>query len=548
MLKNIIITLFLMTNSLGYGQSFENFKKDFKNGLEKDFSEESLNKMFSDYSNFLTPQSDITQLMSNLKGQQLYEYPLHEFKEDSLYKNNISQLLFSTNKNQRILAYIVIAGAGDINYENILLRKIKEETDKGCLVWSGMALLHLKSNKTDELFDFLVENETFGEAHMLPLYIKLNPDSLQRTAYSKMNSDKDWAKVLAVQILSVTQLNDKTEELLKKAVRDWNINIKGYAIYSVKKLRIGNLAEIFKPLLDSSQTRSIALEALSNSPTKNDQDLLLSLVNTKDSVNKDLLNAFLNSRNKDNVKKWLELLYTKPISKDYYFSVVDKPLLNDKELLNDLYLSLSKIKEPKILAELLRALKNQNDDKSNEILIDFLSHTDSDVRYWAASSLKGHLSDKLKAQLPKIIQNTLTNNVGLTNLAIENNLNNLHSFYENIYKTKKEKDWQRSSIEYLAHFPLKKHRKMFRTLLKDKEVDFSIRQDAALGLGNLKDTKSVDLLIRVCEEQQDDFNCRPYLKVLAMLKTDKSRLEVEKYKNSSEEIIRDLVAELLKNW
>lgn len=556
MLKNIIvIALFLMANSCAYAQSFEIFKKDFKNALEKDFSEESLNKMFRNYSTVLPPHSNIGHLMYDLQEQQVSEYPLKEFKEDSLYKNNISQLLFSTNRSQRILAYIVIAGAGDISYENELLRSMKEETDKGCLTWSAMALLHLKSNKTNELFDFLVENEDFEGSNMISPYLKLNKDSLQQTAYSKINSDKDLAKILAARILSVTELNDKTEELLKKAVREWSMDIKIYPIRAIRALKIGNLTETFKPLLDSCKIRCSALQTLADSPTKSDQDFVLSLTNTKDTLTEDLLNVFMRSENKENVKKWLELLYTKPIPKDYYLSLndilytfSDEELLNNKQLLDDLYYALGQIKEPKILSELLRVLASQNNDKSNEILIGFLSHSDFDVRYSAAKSLSRHTSDKLKEQLPQFIKNPLTNNAALTELAIENNLDGLQSFYENICNTDIPDELHNSFLLYIANFPLNRHKKMFYKILKNKEKDHSVKQIAALGLGKLKDKKATNLLIKVCEEQEDDFRRYTFLYTLAMIKNDKAKLEVEKYKDSSNPVIKNLVAELLGNW
>ena len=116
--------------------------------------------------------------------------------------------------------------------ENILLEKLTTEKDKGNLIWAGMALLYLQSNHTTELFDYLVKNEDFGDAHMLPMFIHLDKDSLQQTAYKRINNKDVKSKILAAQILAVTPLNSKTEELLKQAVQNWDIGIKGYAIYS----------------------------------------------------------------------------------------------------------------------------------------------------------------------------------------------------------------------------------------------------------------------------------------------------------------------------
>jgi HEAT repeat protein len=547
-----ILTLILFICSLTtFGQSIEDFKKDFEKALDKKFSENELNNMFRTHSTFLTPHSDVTQLSANIKGQRIGLYPLADFKNEKLYKDNIEKLTNSKNSNQRILAYLVIAGSGDTSFESTLLKKIKEEKDKGCLVWSGMALLYLNTSHTTPLFDFLVENETFGDAHMLPLFIKLNKDSLQQSAYLRINSDNPMAKILAAQVLSYTQLNLKTEILLKNAVKEWNINIKGYAIYSIKELQIGNLLETFKPLLDNSKTRSIALEAMGNSPTDQDRQYLFELVSKQDTVSEELLDCFYKSKNTENLKYWLRLLYTKPIPEKYYFSVTDKQTIVRKDtVLSDVQIALEKVKNPEVLEELVRALEGRIDDKSTDILLALLTHENSTVRYWTARSLKGNHSPKLTTKLPDLLNKVSTRVVSLTDLAIENNLDTLQSVYENIYKNELERDWQRSSIKYLSTFPKDRHKDIFNKILQNKEEDTFIKREAALGLGKLKDESAVDLIISTCRQESEasDYNAQTFLVALGMIKGDKAKAEIEKYKDSKEEGVRELVANILKEW
>lgn len=551
MTRHILTLLILISSLTTFGQSIEDFKKDFEKALNKKFSEKELNNMFRTHSTFLTPHSDVTQLSANIKGQRIGLYPLADFKSEKLYTKNIEKLINSKNSNQRILAYLVISGSGDTSFESTLLKKIKEEKDKGCLVWSGMALLYLNTNNTTPLFDFLVENETFGDAHMLPLFIKLNKDSLQQTAYLRINSDKPMAKILAAQILSNTPLNAKTEELLMKAVKEWDINIKGYAIYSVAQLQIGNLLETFKPLLDSSQTRRISLEALANSPTENDRQYLYDLVNKQDTVSEELLDCFYKSKNISNLKYWLKLLSTKPIPEKYYFSVTDKQTLVRKEsVLSDVQTAIEKVKNAEVLGELVRALEGRTDDKSTDILLTLLTHENSTVRYWTARSLKGNDSPKLTTKLPDLLNRVSTRVVSLTDLVIENNLDTLQSIYENIYKNELERDWQRSSIEYLSTFPKDQHKEIFKKILQNKEEDTFIKRDAALGLGKLKDESAVDLIISACRQESEgsDYNAQTFLVALGMIKGDKAKAEIEKYKDSKEEGVRKLVAHILKEW
>ncbi|WP_299126040.1 HEAT repeat domain-containing protein [uncultured Tenacibaculum sp.] len=550
MKKYIIILVTFFTSVMSFGQNIDDFKKDFQNATKTNFSETELNDMFRKYSTLLTPHSDITQLTASLKNQNILQYPLTKFKETDVYKNNIQTLFNSENPNQRLLSYLVIAGAGDINYEKSLLEKIKTEKKKGNLIWSGMALMHLKTKHTTELFDFLIENENFGNSHMIPLYFKLDKDSLKNTAYARINSDDFKSKILSAQILSITGKNKKTEELLLDAVKNWNYNIKGYAIYSVKELQIGNLKETFIPLLDSTQTRSIAIQALANSPTIEDVNYLKEISQNENPVSEDFLDAFFESKNIANVKYWLELVTLNKIPKNYYFNINKQPLLFSDEILKDVQKALLETENIEIQKYLIKVLTGRNDKISEEILTTYLDNSDSSVRYWTVDALKGNntkiILDKLISMLAKPEQRV----VSITEILIENKIDTLQIIYNEIYKTEQSLHWERSSIEYLSNFPKEEHKEIFLKLLLNEKTDFAVKRDAAMGLANLKDKSSIDKIIEVCEKERinSDYNAQTYLIVLSKIKGNKAKKYIESYKNSDEENVRVLVDELLKEW
>lgn len=532
-----------------FAQSITDFEKDFNNALNPKFTESDLNYMFRTYESLLAPHDAVTSLMSNLKGKKVEHYPLIHFRNSGSYKNNIHKLVKSHNRYQRILAYLVIASSGDSSFENTLLEKIRTEKEHGNLVWAGMALLYLKSNQTTALFDYLVNNEDFGDAHMIPLFYQLNKDSLQSTAYSRINSNDITSKILAAQVLSVTGLNPKTETLLKEAVKNWEFNIKGYAIYSIKTLGIGNILEIMKPLLDSASTREIALEALANSPAKEDQDYLLTLVDKSDSVSEELLGCFFSSHRIENVKTWLKLLYTKKLPQDIFISVNLQPILLSDDILHDLQTALEKTDNIKVLQNLVGALRGRSDDKSIQIVMSLLNHSDETVRYWAASALKGSKSDMVKTIIPKLLMDPNTRTGSMVELAIENGVDTLQAVFEKILSGSPSLDWERSSIQYLSEFPLERDKNIFRNILKNNDDSF-IKTDAAYGLARLKDTASVDLIIKIAkrESKGSEINVRPYLEALGMMKGKKAKAAIIKYKNSKEILVRELAADLLKNW
>ena len=531
-----------------FGQSIEDFEKDFINATKTEFSETDLNNMYQKYSVFLEPYYDMMELMEN--DEQIVEYPLSKFKETASYKNNINILFNSKNDNQRLLSYLVIAGAGDKKFEKKLLERLKTEKSEANVIWAGMTLMLLKTKNTTALFDFLVEYENFGDAHMLPLFIQLDKKSLQKTAYDRINSENARAKILAAQILSVTGKNKKTEKLLLDAVRNWDYSIKGYAIYSIKELRIGNLKNDFIPLLDNPQTRSIAIQALANSPTKEDVDYLKQLVEKEGSVSKELLDGFYESQNIENIKLWLHLVSTREIPENYFFSTSEQPLLFSDEILKEVQEALRTTKHVEIQKYLIRVLEGRNDQESMDIIFAYLDSKDSSVRYWTVDILKGKQPVEVLNKLIEMLKNPEQREVSITNVLIENNIDSLQDIYEKIYQTDKSRDWQSSSLKYLSTFPKQNHKKIFLEILENPKSDSFRKRDAAMGLANLKDESSVDVIIQACEEESahSDYNARTYLIALSKIKGEKARKYIETYKNSKEKMVKDLANELLAGW
>lgn len=550
-MKNYIIILVAYLISIAsFGQNIDDFKKDFKKATETEFSESELNEMFRTYSNLLTPHSDITQLTASFKNERIVEYPLSEFKETDDYKNNIQTLLNSENPNQRLLSYLVIAGAGDKNYEKELLEKLKTEKTKGNLIWSGMALMYLQTSHTTPLFDFLIENENFGDSHMIPMYFQLNKDSLQNTAYNRINSTNLKAKVLSAQLLSKTGKNEKTEKLLLDAVKNWEYNIKGYAIFSVKELEMGNLKETFIPLLDSTKTRPIAIEALANSPTKEDVDYLKQLANSEKVVSKDILNGFLESKNPESVKYWLELVSSREIPEKYYFNTLRKPILFSDKLLNDVQTTLKTTKHLTIQKTLIKVLEGREDSVSEEILLNYMDNEDSSVRYWTVDALKNTKSKTVIEKLIELLKKPGKRVSPITEILINNNVDSLQTIYADIYNTYESLEWKRTAIEYLSKFPKEEHKGIFKDVIYNENSGFSMNRNASIGLANLNDKSSIDRIIEISEKEREgsDGNCQAYLRALSKLKGEKAKKYILSFENSESEYISEFVKETIAEW
>ena len=549
MTRNFALIFLFLAASVQSQTLLDDFKIDLLNATQKTFEEEQLNHMFRTYSSLLTPQSGVTQLMADVKGEELSMYPLAEFKKEPLYSESMGQLFSSDNPKRRILSYLMVASSGDSSYESQLLERIKTETEEGNLLWAAVALLSIKTERTTAMFDYLVANERLGRSHIIPLYFQLNKDSIRATAYNRIKSEDAKTKILAAQSLGVTGLNPKTEALLKEAVKTWDIEIKGYAIYTIREMQIGELLADFKPLLDSTQTRSIALGALANSPTKEDRIYVQELASKQDTVSKELLRSLFESKHADNIEFWLEALQNKPIEADYYFQPRDQPLLLTDEILPKLHQAFDRIEESGILKNLVFALNGRSDDRSSEILLSLFRHTDSGVRFWASRSISLEVPE-LKDLVPELLANPALRTVGFVEIAIQIELDGLHDLFDEILKTNPNLDWKRSAVEYLSNFPLPRHKELFISLLADEAEDEFVRRTAAMGLGQLGDEDSVDFLIERARKESaiSDYNVQTYLIALAMIKGEKAKAEIASYGESREPVIRELVAKILKDW
>mgnify|MGYP000953618863 CR=1 FL=1 len=549
-LKTVFILFFIILCDSISANVSNNFINDFESALSKDFNEEQLSRMFINYSSILLPHDGASSLVNKLKGEEVPVHPLSEFAQTDLYKQNIEKLIKSDNPYQRLLSYLIIASANDLSFNDILLERIKTEKLQGCKLWAGTALLYLKDKHTDELFDFVVENDNFGDAHLVPLYLRLDFSLIKSTAYRKKSSDNNAARILAATVLGYAETDEKAADVLKDAVRKWPIEIKGYAVNALKTMRAGNLLSVLKPFLNNNYTHEICLEALSDSPTVEDQEYVLQLIPKEGLVSDNMLNILIQSKNKKLATKWLELISNNRVSENHYSRMNDENVLFSEEMRQELLNTIPLIKNTEVLSSIARLLHGEKYYNTEAVLIQLLRHPNDSVRYWAASSLKDCTSKELINELPVLLKSREYRTVALTKIIIQNSISNLQNEYENILSGDDlSLDWERSCVEYLAFFPQAKHKTIFRKyLIETSEDNWSIKHDAAMGLGRLKDKESVPLIINELERQTNDYNKINYIRALGMIKGSKAKTVIEKYRTSSEPLLQKLVEELLQNW
>ncbi|MFN8611297.1 MAG: hypothetical protein U0931_27380 [Vulcanimicrobiota bacterium] len=495
-------------------------------------SRKQLEPFFERYSEWLSPQLAPVEM----------HYPLRSLQKEPFYQALMQQLLNSKNANQRLLGYALLGAAGDARYNARLLTATRQEKDHDARVWAGMALLFLNDPHSEQLFDFVVANENWQDPHLLQLYLQRDPDSLLRVARRKMSSPDARARMLAVQSFLREKLDGESQQLLRQAVRNWEAQVRGYAIYVMAQNHMPELKSLLMPSLEVKSLRAVSLMALAASPTPEDQNYLASLP-----LDGEVLNAYLRAGTVPGTRRWLALL-RQGAPEGYVFFVHQYPLLKSDELLGELQSALKELKDPRLLEELVRALDGRRDEASLDILLALLTHADSDVRYWTAHSMQGIVSPRLAQALPGLIRDPKLRSVALTELAVNNRVDGLRDVYRAFWypKPSEDGDWRRAALEYLAAFPKPEDLELLRGVVANDPDVFS-RRTAVEGLGLLKDAASVELIVAaLAQEPAADANAVDYLEALGRIGGPVARAVLERYRNSRHPEVRALLAKYLQ--
>jgi len=524
-------------------QTPKGFVAILQKAAKEPLSEGELQKVLSNYSHLLPTY--YSEYEDPVIGDDEYQ-PLQDLKTKEFYPDTIKRLIESPISTSRVLAYATLAAGNDASFNEVLRKAAKNERSSYARYWAGLTLIFLKDDHVLELFDFMVENEDFSDPHMMAFFLALDHDLLRTAAYARISSHRRKVRNLALHSLAVTKLNSKTETLVKEAFkRSVRLSVKVNALYTMKELRMGTLKDTVRFALHFKKSRPLALLALANSPTPEDQDFLNSLAKA-DPLSTEILDVYFLSTNPQNVRTWLSLVRDRQMPEDHSIFFKDQPLLCSDEFLTEVKETLRQSRNEKINEQLAAALKGRSDDDSVQLLVDLLSSPKGGVKYWAAKSLSGVKSERVRDRVSALL-NSQSRTPSLIDLAIANNVSTLH---DALYDTLKEdeKGWRRSVVEYVSQFPRPDDREFLRSMLRENN-EVIIRRRAARGLGRLHDESAVELVVDAMHrESPHDLNAYSYLLALGDIQGEKARMIVESFKNSDNLAIHSLCQRLLQQW
>lgn len=532
-------------------QQAADFEKAFQQVADSGFDSLAIAGLTEKYGGLLTPFGNPDQFGAALKDPRAATFPLFGMQRTAVYKDNINMLLDSKQPSKRILAYMMVTASGDFGKRNRLSRDLRAGAPPQADFYLGLGLMYMGYNHTSDLFKWVVRNNAQGGGLLFPLLMSLPKDSLRQAAY-RFSESKNWnERVYAVQALGQTGKHAQSEKVLRKAMAGWPVHLKGYAIVPAQTLQIGNLLPVLKPVLDSSSTRKVALDALADSPTPADRAFVSRLARNG-KTDPDVLNAMKSSHYEETVIDWLGRLPTIGEKEKYFFTVFRDSVLHRDAILPHLHRTAVAIRNPSVLSHLLHTLKGREDSVSQKLLTGFLADKSDDVRSSATGILKGTCSTFLKAALPDIIGNPELVSTYTFDLAIGCGLDNYHEAAEAVYRSEQYYHMTReNALNYLATYPRAKYLPLFREALqKDPEMDMVLTRTAAKGLAALGDTASLEAIIAVSEKERkkSDANSSEYLEAIARLKSGRGKTYLESFLKSDDDYVRKRVTALLEGW
>lgn len=531
-------------------QSLQTFRTDFRRFVEQStVSDSAIRRFYEENHEILSPYFNIS---NNSIGENLSNYPLASFKEDTLYVNNISRLVYADNPWRRSIGYAMLAAANDHSYDAYLKKQLPQEQNDVSQLTLVCSVLYLKIPATNDAFRVLtLPKHQAAFLYILPMLLQQPLDSLRRTAFSHINSHEQAEKIYALQLLRFTPSNKEVETVLWNAFNRWENAEKTIVLHVIADRKISAIGEYVKPLLEDNKTKSSALQALVASTFTADRQLLTDYINRQTVLDRDLVTALLYSPGSENNRLLLRLLTERKVEAEpgsfFVYQMFPEYFRRD-ELLADVQLALETVTDAGVLNQLVRLLENRTDRRSTAICLNLLKHTDNSVRRSAAMALYGNRTPELKAMVPVLLNDPALRTVQLTRLTIENKVDNLHPVFDRLYNEYLGWDWKESALTYYNAFPKARYVTVYRKELHSQHE--LLRMKAAIGLGLLHDKASVNDLIAVCRNESADkqYLIQCYLSVLARFKSENVRAFIETYAASTDKTTADLAMSLLKQW
>lgn len=225
---------------------------------------EAMKKDFPDTWQNMTPGLRI-------KPLDIGDYELQLFKNDTLYRNNISRLYQSSNMYQRAIAYELIERLIDTVFSNTIVSKMQNEKNELCSIRACYAATQIARKETTKIFDYIIDHEDFGDAHLLPMYLSMDTLSIINTSYERLSDKRKFGRICALQSMAMFDHSEKAGSIILKALNEWPDDEKGYAIAALGMNKSKKLKQYLEPYASNPKLKKIIIRTLQESDSREDK-------------------------------------------------------------------------------------------------------------------------------------------------------------------------------------------------------------------------------------------------------------------------------------
>jgi hypothetical protein len=190
------------------------------------------------------------------------------------YINSIPILFNSPDSNKRTLGYRLIGLAKDTNFNAELINRINSDENTLLKSWCSTALMETKApNSAEPLFKlFASPPDKFPVSLLINRYITYDIESVKKTSWKYIDSSNRTEQILAIQILSYYEKDEKLQDKLTEFLSSWEMDSKGWVISAMAQQKMADLKPILEQYLENDDLKDVIIMALENSPTKTDNE------------------------------------------------------------------------------------------------------------------------------------------------------------------------------------------------------------------------------------------------------------------------------------
>jgi hypothetical protein len=456
-----------------------------------------------------------------------------QFKTSSQYKQQVSELFHSAYMHDRLLSYVLLHRCNDNRFTAEIQSRVLSEKDPFAKAWAIELAVLTNGLDANTFFELLLRAHNHKILVDEDVFMRKDLAFLKGIALKKVCGDIDVMTV-ATNVLSCLTPAPEIDSALKQAFKHCtadDADARLSLIYAFSRLRTPDLLPILQDWVEKDYYKLQALRALARSSSSADHAWLLAQTK-KGKRDFALLNTLLNSENTTLMIAGLSYLERfDGADMDSLHVYNDTNALRDDSLLPYIHRCAKRNHNPTVSRYLARMLFGRKDSLSVAILIKYLHEDDASINETAAQSLKGCYAAVLINMLPDLLKSKMNKVSGVTELAIEHNLNTQHHIFEDVLLSEVGYVTKYNALRYLSAFPLKRHARLFSDVLKNDTINrVELYYYAALGLSKLENGSAVPSIIariRGVEQAQGLFAAKPLVFLLKEL-NDKSGNEFVK--------------------